>query len=159
MPGLQPPAPGVRSLSDISPVPDLPATDPAAYRFFEPERVRFDDLDPVGHANNNAIGVYMESGRVAFHRHIGLNRHAHGRVFVLARTAIDFRAEVHFPAELRVGVRLLRIGRTSWTLGTALFDGQICAATGEAVIVLIDKETRKPVALPDAMRLTLETLS
>ncbi|HYE51998.1 MAG TPA: thioesterase family protein [Azospirillaceae bacterium] len=139
------------------PAPD--PTDPAIYRHWEAEHVRFSDLDPLGHANNNAIGVYMETGRLGFHRAVGAHRHVPGRVFVLARTVVDYRAEVLYPGDLRVGVRLVRVGRTSWTLGTGLFVGDRCAATGEAVIVLIDRETRRPSPLPDALRQALESLN
>ncbi|WP_119679986.1 acyl-CoA thioesterase [Indioceanicola profundi] len=126
-------------------------TDPALYRHWSDEHVRFNDLDPLGHANNNAIGVYFESGRVAFHDAIGLRDNLDHQ-FVAARIVIEYKAEIHRPNRLRIGTGVLRIGRTSWTLGSALFIGDRCMATSECVLVLIDTQTRRPVPIPDLAR-------
>lgn len=137
----------------------VPLSDPSIYRHWTDEHVRFNDLDPLGHANNNAIGVYFESGRVEFHDAIGL-RDTMEHQFVAARIATDFRAEVHRPNRLRVGIGVLRVGRTSWTVGCGLFivDGEgdrqayRCVATSECVLVLIDTTTRRPIPVPDLAR-------
>ncbi|ACJ00122.1 acyl-CoA thioesterase [Rhodospirillum centenum] len=141
-----------RSRGDAPPVPapDLAAS--GAYRIWVREHVRFADLDPLGHANNNSIGVYFESGRLGLHDAAGLPVLMRGTAVVLARLAIDFRAEIHFPNELRIGVGVLRVGRTSWTTGAGLFVDGRCCATSEAVTVLIDRETRRPIPLPADMR-------
>lgn len=121
------------------------------YRFWVNEHVRFQDLDPVGHANNNAIGVYLESARVAFLTMIGLKeKGATGNV--LAHISIDFRGELHYGDEIKVGLRVMRIGRTSTTFGSAIFCKEQCAATSVAVMVLIDTATRRPSAVPQATR-------
>ena len=39
--------------------------DPSFYRHWIEDRVRFADLDPLGHCNNAAIGGFFESSRVA----------------------------------------------------------------------------------------------
>lgn len=126
-------------------------TDPAIYRHWTDEHVRFNDLDPLGHANNNAIGVYFESGRVGFHDAIGLRDNLENQ-FVAARTVIEYKAEIHRPNRLRIGTGVLRIGRTSWMLGCGLFIGDRCMATNECVLVLIDTGTRRPVQIPDLAR-------
>ena len=41
------------------------AVDPASYRFWIEDHVRFADLDPLGHCNNAAISTFFESSRVA----------------------------------------------------------------------------------------------
>lgn len=130
----------------------LDATDPAAYRFWTEERVRFADLDMQGHANNNAIGVYFETGRVAIMQALGRFGAATRWTVVVARLVTDFRAQLNFPAEIRVGVRIRRIGNTSVTMGLAVFDGDRCAATQEAVMVLVDKASGKPTPVPDDLR-------
>lgn len=126
--------------------------DPGRYRAWVREHVRFADLDPLGHANNNSIGVYFESGRLGLHDAAGLPVLMRGTAVVLARLAIDYRAEIHFPNELRIGVGVLRVGRTSWTTGAGLFVDGRCCATSEAVTVLIDRDTRRPTPLPADMR-------
>lgn len=131
-----------------SPVP----TDPAALPFRVAETVRFNDLDSLGHANNNAFGVYFESGRVALHRAVDTAVRAPGTQIVLARIAIDYLAELLYGQTVTVGIGFARLGTTSWTTWSALFADGRCAAVSEAVTVLIDDASRRPVPLPDALR-------
>jgi acyl-CoA thioester hydrolase len=46
-------------------IPD--AMDPASYRFWVTEHIRFADLDLLGHVNNVAFTVYAESCRDTQH--------------------------------------------------------------------------------------------
>ncbi|MGK2286033.1 acyl-CoA thioesterase [Pedomonas sp. V897] len=124
--------------------------DKASFRHFTQERVRFSDTDMVGHVNNTAYAVYCESGRVDFAS--GLGDRLKGRGIVMARIAINMLAETFFPGTVEVGTGVLRVGRTSYTLGQGLFVGDTCVATAEGVVVVIDKESRKPVPVPDEVR-------
>ena len=126
--------------------------DASSYRFWVDEHVRFQDLDPLGHANNNAFGVYFESGRVAFLRELGFKDGQDNRGTVLARITVVFRAELHYADRIRIGTRVVRIGRTSATMASAVFRGELCAATAEAVMVLIDTDTRRPTEFSPAAR-------
>jgi len=123
------------------------ATDPAAYHFWVEEHIRFADLDLLGHVNNKAFTVYAESGRAAFLLKTGLWVPHAPRQNVLARLEIDYRRELHYPGTVRVGVRVLSIGRSSFTLGLGLFDGDACAAVAVTVLVRIDSSSRASVAL------------
>lgn len=135
-------------------------TRPESYRFWTGEIVRFNDLDALGHVNNNAIGVYFESGRVALVHELVRTLAAQGEDTaintVIVRLAIDFRRELLYPATLRVGVRVLRLGRSSITLMGGVFDGDWCAATAEQVVVIVDPATRRPREIPPALRRALE---
>src|SRR3546814_12432011 len=63
----RPPRPGSLRMTatpaDAS-VDDLDPADPASYQFWTEARLRYADLDPLSHVNNNAIGVCLENGRV-----------------------------------------------------------------------------------------------
>lgn len=133
-------------------------TDPARYRHWAEEQVRFADLDPLGHVNNNAVGVYFESGRVAFYRATRLHEGTPDRRPVVRRIVIEFLAELHFPAALRVGTRPVRIGRSSITFRQGLFTAGRCVATAETVSVMFDLAARRPVSLSDAQRAALAAL-
>jgi len=52
---------------------------------------------------------------------------------------------------------VLKIGRSSFRLGQALFSGESCAATGECVMVVLDAESRKSKPFSPALRAWLET--
>jgi len=124
-----------------------PATDPQAYNFWAEEHVRFADLDVLGHVNNKAFFTYAESGRVVFLKTTGLWKPGAQRQGVIVRAEMDYHRELHFPAALRIGMRVLKVGRTSFTLGLGMFNGDHCVATNVTMVVRIDTQTREPVAL------------
>jgi acyl-CoA thioester hydrolase len=80
------------------------------------------------------------------------------RFFVIARLAIDFRAELFFPGRVRTGTWLTKLGRSSVGLSQAIVAGDALAAEAEAVCVLMDGATRRPMPFPDATRRALESL-
>lgn len=125
------------------------------YRYWADERVRFYDLDLMGHVNNVAYTIYAESGRAAFLRHIGFWTETGRRQNVIARLEIDYRQELKYPNELRVGLNVQRIGGSSFTLGIGIFVGAVCVATAQATLVRFDAETRKGIALDDEDRARL----
>ena len=132
------------------------ATDVAAYRFWVEERIRFADLDLLGHVNNVAFTVYAESGRAAFLRETRLWEPGAQRQNVIVRLELDYRRELHYPGELRIGLRVLDIGRSSFRLGIGLFDGGQCAATAVTVLVRVDGATHQAIALNAGERTALE---
>lgn len=125
------------------------ATDPEAYSFWAEEHVRFADLDVLGHVNNKAFFTFAESGRVAFLKTTGLWKHGAQRQGVIVRAEMDYHRELHFPATVRIGMRVLKVGRTSFTLGLGMFNGEHCVANNVTVVVRIDTQTRAPVTLND----------
>lgn len=131
------------------------AADPANYRFWIDEHVRFADLDLLGHVNNKAFTTYAESGRAAFLRETGLWNPADRRQNVIARLEIDYLRELHYPARLRVGVNVLRFGRSSFSLGLGIFSDGVCIASVVTVLVRIDASTREAVPLNEAERARL----
>jgi acyl-CoA thioester hydrolase len=122
------------------------------YKHWTHDHVRFSDLDPLGHVNNNAIGQYFENARAALFMEVTPKWPRRDHLFVLARIAMDFRRELHMPAELRIGTAALKLGRTSLILGSALFRGEDGIAYGETVSVYIDNKTRKPIEIPQELR-------
>lgn len=133
--------------------PDL--TRPDTHRFWIDEHVRFADLDTLGHVNNNAIGVYFEQARVALTHEFGGFREGCPWTVVLARSVNEFKAELRFPAAVRVGLRVLRLGNSSVVLGGGLFHEDRCIATQEAVCVIVDAATHRPAPIPDPVRAAL----
>ncbi|MGB1562882.1 MAG: acyl-CoA thioesterase [Sinimarinibacterium flocculans] len=142
-------------MSEGASAPTTAATDAGAYRYWVPEIVRFADLDLIGHVNNKAYATYAESGRAAFLRHTGLWRPDATRHSVIVRLEIDYRRELHYPADLRIGVRVLNIGKRSFTLGLGIFHGDICVATVVTVFARMDAQTRKAVELDAQERAAL----
>jgi acyl-CoA thioester hydrolase len=125
--------------------------------------LRYADTDANGHVNNTVFSVLCESGRVAlFAEHLTplLER---GTFFVIARLAIDFRAELHYPGTVRTGTWIAAVGRSSIRFGQEIRSGEIVsgetvAASAESVCVLMDRATRRSTPLPDRVRAAAEAL-
>lgn len=134
--------------------PNLSAdlSDPAQYKFWQEDHVRFGDLDVIGHVNNLAMGSYFENARVALLRKVFPNWPNGETLFVLVQTRFDYFYELNYPAQLRIGTRLLSFGRSSMRLGAALFHDKELVAQSTTVSVLINQESRKPVTVPDTLR-------
>ena len=96
-------------------------TERAAYPLWTYDKIRFNDLDGQGHVNNAIFATYFEAGRVEYFRDRALALVTPDETCVLARMAIDFRAELHYPGTVDVGCRISAVGRTSFTMGQALF--------------------------------------
>ncbi|MGH3442398.1 MAG: acyl-CoA thioesterase [Nitriliruptorales bacterium] len=125
---------------------DIELSDPSVHTAWVTERIRFSDTDAMGHVNNIAIAAYFESGRIAMGMEIAGSTPHGAHAFTLARLTIDYRAELHYPGEVRVGSRVLRVGRTSYTMGSALFtDGDRCTATSESVVVMLGPDGPHPI--------------
>jgi len=132
--------------------PRKPAPQLAEYPHRANDIVRFADLDPQGHVNNAVYATYFETGRVAMFRNPDLSIGVPNATFVLVRQEIDFMRELHWPSEVVIGTALAELGRTSYTLLQAVFEGEVCAAAGRAIMVMLDAKTRRPLALtPDAI--------
>lgn len=137
---------------------DASLADRASYTSMEAEKIRFSDTDMIGHVNNVAFAALLESGRTAFsHAHLFPHMPA-GLLVVMARIEIDYRRELHWPATVDVGSRLLAIGRTSFVIGQGIFSGDVCITTGRTTLVMIDRRARTPCPLPDSYRAVLESL-
>ena len=135
---------------------DIDLTDRAGFGFWTTDKVRFSDQDGSGHVNNVAIAAYVETGRLDFIRQNVLPLRKAGDSMILGRLAIDYLAESHWPGEVEIGVRVLRIGSKSFSVGTGLFRDGTCIAT--AVQVLVNLKDGKSAPLGDGLRSRLEEM-
>ena len=133
-----------------------PATERSSYRIWERVTLRYADTDRQGHVNNAVFSTFCESGRVAFLYDDRLDLRGPGANFVIVRLELDFRAELYYPGLVEIGTRVLSIGRSSFRLGQGVFKGDLCAATAECIMVLMDDATRKSKPLTPKLREWLE---
>jgi acyl-CoA thioester hydrolase len=113
------------------------------------DNVRFGDLDPNHHVNNATYATYFETSRVSLIRDPQFGLMPPGLSWVLAHLAIDFRAEVHWPGQVELGLAVERLGRTSVTYDQAVFHNGVCAASARAITVLVDASSRTPTPLSE----------
>lgn len=129
-----------------------PPPTPARFPFWTEEKLRVADTDMNGHVNNGAIGAFCEAGRAEIMYEVAGPPEARRLRSAVARVAIDYRREIHYPGRVRIGTAIARIGHSSITLEQGLFQDDVCFATAEAVMVMLDPATRRPAEIPAALR-------
>ena len=129
-----------------------PATLRASYPIWTADKIRYGDTDRQGHVNNAVFSTFCESGRVAFFHEQSEHVAAQGANFAIVRLELDFRAELFYPGTVDIGTRVLSLGRSSFRLGQGVFLGEVCAATAECVMVLMDDASRKSTPLTPELR-------
>lgn len=133
-------------------------TDPSAYKQWSTINLRYGDTDRQGHINNAVYCTLYESGRVDFLFNNGASVAGPDTAFVIAKIALDYLKEMHFPGDVKVGSKILSIGRSSFRVGQAIFYKDQCCSTAESVIVVIDPNSNKSIPIPDPLRKVLEKI-
>ncbi|TMM22062.1 MAG: acyl-CoA thioesterase [Actinobacteria bacterium] len=127
--------------------------------FIHEERVRFRDLDPMGHVNNAVFLTYVEQARVAFLADAGAATGLEDMNLIIARVEIDFKAPVRLGQEVEISVRASRFGTKSFDLDYELrVEGEL-VAEAKSVQVAYDYERREPVPLPADWREKLTAIA
>jgi acyl-CoA thioester hydrolase len=127
------------------------------FRFEYPLEVRYVDLDPQGHVNNAHFLTYFEQARVNYLIHLGLFSKKQSFLeigIILADAHVTFLAPVLFGMEVRVKVRVARLGNKSMTMEYRMFDAatQTELATGSTVLVTFDYRKQETIAIPQNWR-------
>jgi acyl-CoA thioester hydrolase len=118
-----------------------------AYPYRLTDNVRFADLDPNQHVNNAVYASYFETGRVTLVKDEGNALTPPGTGWVMVRLDIHFRAELHWPGSIDLGLGVSRLGTTSVTYAQVVFSQGKCMASAQATTVLVDEASRKPTPL------------
>jgi acyl-CoA thioester hydrolase len=122
--------------------------------------VRYGDLDPQWHVNNAHFITFIEQARFAYLLEVGL---FDGVSFVdlgliVADVHIAYLAPIVLGQNIRVGVRVARIGHKSLTFEYQIEDGATNQplATAETVMVAYDYHTHTSQPVSDGWREKIE---
>lgn len=132
-----------------------------AYRHFSAVPTRWMDNDAYGHVNNV---VYYSWFDTAVNRYLieagALDIHAGAVIGLVIETRCNYFAPLSFPQVVEAGLRVAQLGRSSVRYEVGLFaqGAPESAAGGHFVHVYVDRTTRRPVELPDALRSALQPL-
>jgi acyl-CoA thioester hydrolase len=132
-----------------------------AYRAFRPITTRWADNDVYGHVNNV---VYYSWFDTAVNAHLidqgVLDIHAGQTIGLVIETQCNYFAPLAFPQTIEAGIRVARLGSSSVRYEVGLFaQGEpLTAAAGHFIHVYVDRETRRPVPVPEALRKVLQEL-
>ena len=130
------------------------------YRVFRPVTTRWMDNDVFGHVNNVTYYAFFDTavtGWMIERRLIGLDD---GPMWMVAETGCRFLDQVAFPDPVAVGMRIGRLGSSSvrWELAVFRGDADQASAEGHFVHVHVDRQTRRPMPVPDPVRALLAAL-
>ena len=149
-------------MSERSERPERPGPAPrGGFRHFETIATRWMDNDVYGHVNNVVHYSLFDTAvnRMLIQKGV-LDTHAGGGIGLVVHTQCHYFDSIAFPQIVHAGVKVLQLGRSSvrYQLGLFADDATQSAALGEFTHVYVDRATRRPVALPDALRAALEPL-
>ena len=141
-------------------MPDAPAS-PDAFALVHTSRarVRWSDMDALGHVNNAVYFTYIEQARAEAMEAMITEWHTGGRGPVLIHASCTYKRPVKHPATVVIRVFVGAPGRSSLPTRyeiTVEGDEDRVYATGEATLVWIDLEQERPVPLPPALREAVE---
>ncbi len=131
------------------------------YRHFVPITTRWMDNDIYGHVNNVAYYSYFDTAANHYLIHEGGLDIVKGPVIgLVVESRCVYQGPLAYPDPVRAGLRVQRLGKTSVTYGIGIFKGDDAQASafGHFVHVFVDREKRKPVAIPEPLRAALAKL-
>jgi len=129
----------------------------ADFHFYHPIEIRYGDLDPQGHVNNAKHLTYFEQARVQYM--IELDLFVKDQSFmeigvILADVHITYLEPIYFGQEVKVGVRVAKLGTKSMTWEQNIVDISTGKelATGEIVLVTYNYKEDKTIPIPEEWR-------
>ncbi len=129
---------------------------PEPWSYGRADKVRFGEIDALGHVNNVAYFRWFETLRVNYLQDYGVHDYTSDaprpRIVVKQVTA-EYHAELMM-ADYIACARTVEMRRTSFTQHYALFADGGLKTTGSAVVVFLNEDGSK-MPLPDTFRETL----
>lgn len=131
------------------------------FEHFHTITTRWMDNDAYGHVNNVVYYSWFDTVVNEFLITNGALDIEHSPVIGLViETQCNYFASVAFPERIAAGLSVTKLGNSSVRYEVGIFrEGEDAAsAQGHFVHVYVDRETRKPSAIPADMRALLQTI-
>jgi acyl-CoA thioester hydrolase len=140
---------------------DRPGERRADYPHFRTMPTRWMDNDAYGHVNNVVYYSFFDTVVNTYLIEAGVLDIAASPAFGLViETRCTYYQELTYPETVDAGLRVERLGNSSVQYQIGLFKqgSDEPAATGHFVHVYVDRETRRPVRVPEETRAALASL-
>jgi acyl-CoA thioester hydrolase len=131
------------------------------YPHLVPLSTRWSDNDAYGHLNNV---IYYSLFDTAVNRHLldaGVLDIADSPIVgFVVETRCTYFTSLAYPDAVEVGLKVVKLGRSSITYEVAIFraDQDLAAAVGSFTHVYVDRATNRPAAIPDQVRRVVAAL-
>jgi acyl-CoA thioester hydrolase len=128
------------------------------FSFFHDFRVRYSEIDGQGVVFNAHYLTYFDTTITEYFRHLGFDYRKYvattGQDFHLVKSLVNYEKPILFDADIEVGCRAAKIGRTSITFVLEIFakDSDIRYSTGEIIWVNTDQTTHKTMPVNNEIR-------
>ena len=133
----------------------------ADYCRFLPITTRWMDNDAFGHVNNAVYHSYFDTAITHCLVQNGILTWRGGdHMLMVAENNCRYHSEIAFPDRITAGVRVARLGTSSFRHDVGVFreDADTAAAEGYFVHVCVSSATRRPAPMPEAWRQALQTM-
>lgn len=138
---------------------DKPKIERTDFVHFAPIQTRWNDNDVYGHVNNVVFYAYFDTVINAWLvKEGGLDIHRGAVIGLCVESQCNYLAPAAYPDALDGGLRVEKVGRSSVRYELGIFKGEVALAYGHFVHVFVDRTTRKPISIPDALREALDRL-
>lgn len=127
-----------------------------------PLPTRWNDDDAYGHMNNVVHYALFDTAVNGWlMRATGTDIRALDAIGLVVESSCRYLASFGFPETVTAGLAVERLGKTSVVYRLALFGehGEEPAAVGRFVHVYVDRDTRRPAAIPPLIRACLQRLA
>ena len=134
---------------------DLPQPRRSEFTELRPIPTRWMDNDHYGHVNNVSYYSFFDTAVNGFLiEATGTDIRDLPAIGIVAESSCRFLSAISFPDTVHAGLRVERLGASSIIYSIALFRGdeEAPCAVGRFVHVYVDRETRRPVSIPEVIR-------
>jgi acyl-CoA thioester hydrolase len=126
-----------------------------------PVSTRWSDNDVYGHVNNVVYYSYFDTAVNEYLIAQGvLDIENSPVVGLVIETRCQYFSSIKFPDRIQIGMRVAKIGNSSvqYELGVFANDQTEVSALGHFVHVYVDRQTNRPISIPDNFRKVLSGL-
>jgi len=134
---------------------DTPIPHRKDFAELRPIATRWMDNDHYGHVNNVAYYSFFDTAVNGYLIEAsGTDVRQLPAIGIVAESSCRFFSSVSFPDVIHAGLGVERLGARSVVYSIGLFrnDEDEACAMGRFVHVYVDRDTRRPVAIPDVIR-------
>mgnify|MGYP006134208167 CR=1 FL=1 len=116
---------------------------------------RFCETDALGHINNTVVAQWFEGARDPIFRWFTPDLNLTKWQLILAKTTVEFHAELQYGGDIVLKTFISRVGNSSFDVYQEAWQQGTKCASGTAVMVNFDYQTKKSVKITDEIRIEL----